>query len=183
MLEEIEKRIEEAYQRREEVLKQRRDILPLCQEGIKAIHQDNFQEAERKREKARELIEKCEKKLEEYPVLMDKALGKSYQEYAELYIVKSFLEEEKLPKIDVPDRYYLTGLGDAIGELKRFAIDKLGEGDIEAAEEMENKLEDLYTKFNRFSYPNSMVNNLKRKQDVARKVINDLHDNIISAKI
>lgn len=183
MLNRIRENLENAYQKREEVLKKRRGILPLCQEGIKAIHQNDLQEAERKRRKALELIEECEEILEGHPVLLDKALGKSYQEYAELCIVKNYLEKEELPEIDVPDRYYLTGLGDAIGELKRYAMDKLGEGDIEAAEEMESELEDLYVKFNRFSYPNSVVNNLKRKQDVARKVINSLHDNIVSAKI
>lgn len=183
MLDRIKEDLEDAYQKREKVLKKRRDILPLCQEGVKAIHQGDFQEAERKREKAFELIGKCEEILEDYPVLLDKALGKSYQEYAELCIVKSYLEDGELPEIDVPDRYYLTGLGDAIGELKRYAMDKLGEGDVEEAEGVEKELEDLYTKFNGFSYPNSMVNNLKRKQDVARKVINDLHENIVSAKI
>ncbi len=183
MLDKIEKELEDAYEKREEVLKKRRDILPLCQEGIKAIHQENFPGVEKKKKKAHRIIKECEEILEGRPVLMDKALGKSYQEYAELCIVKSYLEDKELPEIDVPDRYYLTGLGDAIGELKRFAMDKLGEGDIETAEEMKRRLENLYVKFNRFSYPNSMVNNLKRKQDVARKVINDLNDNIVSAKI
>ncbi len=183
MLEDIEEKLEKAYQKREEVLKKRRDILPLCQEGVKAVQKGNLQEAEEKKKKAWSIIRGCESELEGNPVLLDKALGRSYQEYAELCITKRFIEERELPEIDVPDKYYLTGLGDAIGEIKRVGMDRLAEGDIKGAEEIEKDLENLYEELNRFSYPNSVVPNLKRKQDVAQKVINDLHDNIVSAKI
>ncbi len=183
MLDKIEEELEEAYEKREKVLKERRDILPLCQEGVKHIHQNEFEKAEEKKKESERIIKKCEEKLEKYPVLKDKALGKSYQEYAELCILKNYLEKRKLPELDVPPKYYLTGLGDAIGELKRHAMDKLGEGKINEAEDMEKELEKLYVKFRKFSYPNSVVPNLKRKQDVARKVLNELHENIVSAKI
>ncbi|MFW5902342.1 MAG: hypothetical protein ACOCTT_00430 [archaeon] len=183
MLNKIKEELEKNYQKREKVLKKRRNILPLCQEGVKCIHNNEFEKAEKKRKKAQKILNECESELKESPVLKDKALGISYQEYAELCILKEYLEKRNLPKIDIPPKYYLTGLGDAIGELKRHTMDKLGEGNIKEAEEIEEELEKLYTKFKRFSYPNSIVPNLKRKQDVARKVLNDLHDNIISAKI
>jgi len=183
MLEKIKKELENAYLKREKILKKRRDILPLCQEGVKHIHQGEFQKAEDKKQEAKNLLKECEDELKEHPVLKDKTLGKSYQEYAELCIVKKYMEDGKIPELDVPPKYYLTGLGDAIGELKRAAMDKIGEGKIKEAEKIEDELEKLYTKFKRFSYPNSIVPNLKRKQDVARKVLNDLHENIVSAKI
>lgn len=183
MLDKIKEELEKSYLEREEVLKKRRDILPICQEGVKHIHQNEFGKAEEKRKEAQTLLKKCEAQLKEHPVLRDKVLGTSYQEYAELCIVKEYLEKRKLPKLEIPPKYYLTGLGDAIGELKRYAMDKLGEGNIKEAEKIEKELEELYTKFKRFSYPNSIVPNLKRKQDIARKILNDLHDNIISAKI
>ena len=183
MLEKIKKELENAYLKREKILKKRRDILPLCQEGVKHIHQDEFQEAEEKKQEAKKLLKECEDELKEHSVLKDKALGKSYQEYAELCIVKKYMEDGEIPELNVPPKYYLTGLGDAIGELKRVAMDKIGEGKIKEAEKIEDELEELYTKFKRFSYPNSIVPNLKRKQDVARKVLNDLHENIVSAKI
>lgn len=183
MLDEVERELEKAYGRREEVLKIRRDVLPLCQEGVREIHLGNFKKAEEKRKKALSIIKDCEGKLSDHPVLKDKALGKSYQEYAELCILRNFLEHGELPELDVPPKYYLTGLGDAIGELKRHAMDKLGEGKIEEAEKIKKELEELYVSFRRFSYPNSVVPNLKRKQDVARKVLNELHENIVSAKI
>lgn len=185
MLEEIKEDLEEAYQKREEVLKKRRNVFPLAQEGVKALLRGNIRKGKEKEEEVKSIIEECEDLLKDHPVLMDKSLGKGYQEYAELVIVREFVLNglEELPDLKMPGKYFLTGLGDAIGEIKRIGINELAEGNLERAEEIERILEEIYSEFNRFRYPNSIVPGLKRKQDVARKVINSLHDSIVSAKI
>lgn len=185
MLKELKEDLEDAYQKREEVLKKRRGVFPLAQEGVKSLLRGDIERGKEKEKELKEIIDECEKLLQDYPVLKDKSLGKSYQEYVELVLVREFIENglKDIPKLNVPIKYFLTGLGDSIGEIKRIGIDELAEGNIERAEEIEKKLESIYEEFNKFRYPNSIVPGLKRKQDIARKVINSLHDSIVSAKI
>lgn len=183
MLEEVKEDIEEEYLQREEVLKKRRAIIPICQEGVTKSLRGELEEAEGKRKEALKILRECERELEGYPVLIDKLLKQSYQEYAELKIVKNYIDKGSITKAEVPSKYYLTGLLDAIGEIKRHGMNKLGEGEINEAEEILRDLEDIYLEASKFSYPNSIVPGLKRKKDVARKVINNLNENIISAKI
>ena len=110
-------------------------------------------------------------------------LGSAYQEYAELMTYLSVVRTGKLPRVAVPAEYYLTGLGDAIGELKRYALELLAKGKRKEAEELYESLEDLYAEYASLAYPGSIVPGLKRKQDVARKVLNDLRETLAKTKI
>ncbi len=183
MLSDVREELEEVYGKREEVLRRRRGIVPACQEGVIYSLRGDVEGAEEKRREAIKLIRDCERVLEGFPALKSKLLGSGYQEYAELVILQGYIENGEVPDVDVPGVYYLLGLLDAVGEIKRYAMLKLGDGDLETAEVILRDLEDIYSEVNVFSYPNSIVPGLKRKKDVARGVINDLSRNIVSAKI
>ena len=183
MLKKIKKELDTVVNAREKAIRLQRDIIPLCADAIKAVHGGRIKTAESKLKNAEKKIRQAEAILKGQQAIINSILGTCYQEYAELSILISYLKGKGLPTLKIPLQYYLTGLGDAIGELKRYGLDLLAKGKIKEAEKLEKELEDLYHEYRALNYPNALVPGLKRKQDVARRVINDLHDVISSAKV
>ncbi len=100
-------------------------------------------------------------------------VSNALQELCEAAIILSIINEEGLPEpkdLNATDTAYLLGMGDAIGELRRFALDALRGGDIENASEYLEKMERFYEVLIRFNYPNALVS-IRRRQDVARGLI------------
>jgi translin len=183
MIKTIEKELEKMYNARERAFKIQRAIVPLCAQSIRDVQKGAYRQAERNIKKIKKLINSCEKILQNYPDLQLVVLGDAYQEYAELSIFLSYVKRKKLPKIDVPPRFYLLGLGDAIGELKRVGMELLSRHKIKEAERLKDELEDLYYQFSRKTYPSSIVPGLKPKQDAMRRVLNDFADSIRTHKL
>jgi len=83
------------------------------------------------------------------------------------------LEHESLPgpkELGLTDTAYLLGLGDVVGELRRFALEHLRRGNVTLASAFLEKMERILDALMRFDYPTALVA-LKRKQDVARSLI------------
>lgn len=183
MLKNVKKELDAVYSAREKALKVQREIVPLCSNAIKDLHQNRRASAIKKLQKIKRKIKQVEGILKRYPEIVNSVLGAAYQEYAELSIFLTYTSTGKLPKLNVPAKYYVLGLGDAIGELKRQGMELLADHKIEQAVKLEKHLEDLYFKFADFNYPQSVVPGLKHKQDVARKVLNDFHNQILAYKL
>lgn len=182
-LKNIKKELQEIQDLREKAIKIEREIVPICAQAIRDIQKNKYNEAGVKISRIREKINKCEKILNGHPEIIVNILGPAYQEYAELAIFLSYIKKRKLPKLNIPAKFYLLGLGDAIGELKRVCVEYLAEGRIDEAEKLADKLEDLYFELSQHVYPNAIVPGLKRKQDIARKVLNALYNQIITHKL
>ena len=183
MLQKTKKQLEKKFTAREKALKLQREALPLCSAAIRNIHKNKISAAKQKIGKIRGLIKKMEHILKTHSDMKGPVIGIIYQEFAELMIYQSILETGKLPKLNIPEKFFVTGLSDAIGELKRYCLDLLAQNKLKEAEKMESQLEDLYYELSSLNYPNSIVPGLKRKQDVTRNVLNELHKQILSYKL
>src|SRR5207245_6946928 len=90
------------------------------------------------------------------------------QEAGEAVLVQAMLEHESLPgpkELGLTDTAYLLGLGDVVGELRRFALEHLRRGNVTLASAFLEKMERILDGLMRFDYPTALVA-LKRKQDV-----------------
>ena len=97
----------------------------------------------------------------------------SLQEAAEAAIVHSMVKGERLPHPDdlaVTYPAYLLGLCDSVGELRRFALSALKEGNYEEAEDRLESMERIYLAISQLHYPKAIVA-VKSKQDQARGII------------
>jgi len=95
------------------------------------------------------------------------------QELAEAAIVLALLRGEDLPEPDelnIPGQAYLMGFADAIGELRRFALESLRQGKVAEAEAYLETMEEMFLVIMRFDYPDAIVS-IRRKQDIARSVL------------
>ena len=183
MLKKVKKELDAMYLAREKALKVQREIVPLCSSAIKDLHHNRRAPAMKKLQKIKSKIKKVEGILKKYPEIVNSVLGAAYQEFAELSIFLTYTSTGKLPELKIPAKFYVLGLGDAIGELKRRGMELLAEHRIKQALALEKKLEGLYFEFADFNYPNVVVPGLKHKQDIARKVLNDFHNQILAYKL
>ncbi|MFA5772704.1 MAG: translin family protein [Thermoplasmata archaeon] len=106
------------------------------------------------------------------------------QEYCEAHILASIIGNKNLPtpkELMVPHVAYVAGMGDAIGELRRFAVNSLKDENTEKAEKYLSIMEDLYDALNSVGHYNS-ISPIRRKLDIARALIEKTKSEVITAK-
>ena len=71
-----------------------------------------------------------------------------------------------MPPVD-----YVLGLGDVVGEFRRLALDALREGDVKKGEECLQTMDEIYIELMALDEAYMLVPGLRRKSDVARRII------------
>ncbi|WP_456481375.1 hypothetical protein [Methanopyrus sp.] len=152
-----------------------RDLHKLSSEAVYDVHRGDLEGAREKLDEAAELVSKLHDLLGDFPELLRTGFAENHlQEYAEAEILYSIVKDRRVPSpddIDVSPRAYLLGLLDAVGELRRIVVDALRDGDLDRAGEFLKIMEEIYSLTMTFDYPRAVVPNLKRKQDVARSLL------------
>ena len=83
--------------------------------------------------------------------------------------------------IGVDDRAYLNGLGDAIGELRRFVLEALRYGDVERAGHYYHWMEEIFAALNSLHYTR-VSSELRKKVDVGRLLMERSLGDIVSIR-
>ena len=170
----ISKRLDEIDQDREVILKISRQIVRDCSIAIKSIHRGDFNAYEEKIKEIRDNHKKLLEIVKKKPEFFGSYTKTPEQEYIEAICLNAIINEQELPDPEtcvVSDVNYLLGLADVIGELRRFVLDKLRAGELEKLENLLEKMEDLYTYLFSLDYPKGITQDLRRKTDIARGLI------------
>lgn len=91
-------------------------------------------------------------------------------ELSECILLHRSIRDEKLPfpeEIGLTPRTYALGACDAVGELRRIALNRLITGNVDGALDIYRRMKDLFSIIDGLTYPSGMIQ-LKRKQDSAR---------------
>ncbi|RDD53777.1 MAG: hypothetical protein BA066_02780 [Candidatus Korarchaeota archaeon NZ13-K] len=102
------------------------------------------------------------------PIIQD-----SLQEIVEGIVLCRLLAGKRVPdhaELGVGAREYLLGVSDAIGELRRIALECMREGNVEMAEGLVSLMEGIYERIGSASFPDSLIP-LRKKADEARILI------------
>jgi translin len=105
----------------------------------------------------------------------------AFQELSEAFIVHAIKGRKPIPRpesIGVTNTAYLLGMGDSVGEFRRFALLALTKGNVKSASKYLNIMEELYQALMRFDYPHAIVA-IRRKQDIARSLIEKTRGDIL----
>ena len=105
-----------------------------------------------------------------YSGLYDAAL----QEYSEANIFLKLVEESRFVtprEINVTSVNYVLGLADVIGEYRRLTLDALREGNVRKGENCLQIMDEIYVELMAMDESYMLVPGLRRKCDVARKII------------
>jgi translin len=169
---ELERFLDEKERMREDMLRRSREVLKLSARTIAAMHRGAFVEGDALR--IRDITRSLREDLKDHKDIWHSgALENALQEAAEVAIVHAMVKGERLPHpddIDVTHPAYLLGLCDAVGELRRFALTALKEGDVARADGLLERMEQIYLVVMQFHYPSAIVP-VKPKQDQIRGII------------
>jgi translin len=180
--ERIESRMEEKDQVREVAIKSARAINRLSGSIVHLIHKG--EEVKPMMHEALDETHRLRSLLEDYPEMWESGLVEgALQELAEAAILLALVHDEDFPDPDdmgITGNAYLLGMADAIGELRRFALEKLREGDVGQATAYLDTMEEMFLVIMRFDYPDALIP-IRRKQDVARSLVEKTRGDIAVA--
>ena len=176
------KRLSELEKKRNKAMESSRIITRLTKNMIHAIHvRDDYAEiADDIRRDVEGLTDylKGEDSVLYLAVVQD-ALG----EYAEAFIFASVVKNGGIPSYEtlgISPQAWLMGLADSIGEMRRMVLTYLIDGDIDNARELFDRMDSVGDDVLSFDVPDAIVP-VRRKQDVARSIIEKTRSDITNA--
>jgi len=168
----IEKELDEKDTVREIALKSTRALVRMANRAIRAAHKGEDRSAYLKEMK--DELSSLLGLLSEHPDIYHTGfVENAFQEVAEAYVLDAILNGAELPSpryLGITSTSFLLGMGDIVGELRRFALDMMREGNLDEAVRFQQKMEDVYDELMRFHYPSALVS-VRRKQDIARSLL------------
>jgi translin len=175
ILNEARKELTEKDKIRENAQMDMRKTTSFSKQAILLVHQKRLKEAAKLIEKATETLSKLHNTSATHPdIIYGGMYNAALQEYSEANIfVKLVLESRFVtPKeINVPSTDYVLGLADVIGECRRWALDALREGNVKKGEKCLQTMDEIYVELMAMDESYVLVPGLRRKCDVARKII------------
>lgn len=177
-------RIDAKDEVRDRMLEAKREVTSKAREAVNLAHQDRFGDALDAYEQSLKQVGLIREDLKETIELWHSgAMRNSLQELAEAWAVLSlFGAKPTLPEEMVTPEALVLGVGDAIGELRRRALDALIAEDPAAAEARLEEMEALYEELRTIDVPSGLVD-VKRKVDVARTLVDKTRGKIALGRI
>ena len=172
---EVKEELKEKEKIRENAQVNMRKAISLSKQTILLVHQKRPEQAKKLIQKAAEIVSELHQMSATYPEIIYGGLfSAALQEYSEASIFLNLTEESKLiapGDINVPSVDYVLGLADVIGEYRRLALDALREGNAAKGEKCLKIMDDIYVELTALDETYMLVPGLRRKCDVARKII------------
>jgi translin len=175
MAEEIRKELAAKDEAREKMLPLCRDSIRYSSTAIRAVHRQEFSEAAKQIRSARQVLTEAEKAVAGYLELSNTgAVRDAQKELAEANITLALVTGKKLPKsreLDVDVAAYLNGMGEAVGEIRRYLLDSMRQGDLSRGEELLTLMDDIYSMLVTMDFPDALTGGLRRTTDMVRGVL------------
>ncbi len=169
----ISKSLRSSNESREFLIKNTRDVVILCSHSIIAAHKGDLRLAKQKIKKAEVALKKNQKKAKSD---FKKYLITPEQEFVEAHSFLAIVENKEIPSLKslkVSEEAYVLGLLDCIGELKRFVLDNIRNGQLKKADRIFNVMENLYQTLYPFAMYDKIVREARRKLDVNRVLVEE----------
>ena len=178
-LDSIANQIRQSFSAKDEV---REKAIPLCREvirqcsnAIRAVHRQEFDQAKEMLQSARNLLAEVEQTVNEYNEFNNTGFVRDAQkEFAEGSITLALVTGKTLPSPDelgIGGAAYLNGLGEAVGELRRYLLDSMRSGDLSRGEELLSAMDDIYSVLVTMDFPDAITSGLRRTTDMVRGVL------------
>jgi len=174
IVEGLRERAQGMHDAREAALVQCRRLGQLAAKSIRHVHRHQFAEAEALLEEAKAVAEGARAILRPFPELNPAYLHDTEKEMVEAAAVLAIVHDRPFPtptELGAQVMSYLNGMGEAASEVRRFALDEMRRGHVDAAERILKQMETVYEDLITFDYADSMTGGLRRTCDALRAVI------------
>lgn len=178
-LDEINNRIRQYFtdkdMAREKALRACRESIRHSANAIRAIHRRDYETCRELLKQDRAILDEANRLLTDYGDLRHSGfMHDSQKEYAEGNITLALVTGEELPapeELGVSNAAYLNGMGEAVGELRRFLLDSLRAGDFSLCEKLLSAMDDIYMVLITMDFPDAITYGLRRTTDVTRGIL------------
>lgn len=175
----IENHIMKLQAQKDRVMDLSRELIRLAGRSITMMHAGNMKSAVNALKKISFMAKKLKKEDSGFEYNSQQA----YQEYVEAAVLFSILGRRRIPsnkELGVDGISYLLGLLDTVGELKREAFESLRKNDINSANEYYNFMADIHDSLLPLRFSSSLINDFRKKQDVARIQLESVGSELLS---
>lgn len=160
---------------REIALPKARQVIRSSSVAIRAIHREKYEEATKHLDEAKGFLVEAQQALQSYPQIYYAGfLQDAEKEYSEGRATYALVTGTPLPDPDdigVGYPPFLSGLGEAMGELRRHILDIIRRGKLTEGERFLSIMDDVYYFLISFDYPDALTPGLRRITDLARSVM------------
>jgi translin len=160
---------------REKALRSCRRVIRHSADAIRAVHRQEQDNAKGLLDSAYELLRELNQDLAKHGRLLHSGFVHDAQkEFAEGYITLALIAGEGLPRpeaLGISNAAYLDGLGESVGELRRYILDSLRRGDFSRCEELLTIMDEIYGILITMDFPELLAHGLRRTTDAIRGII------------
>ena len=160
---------------RERALPKSRAAIRLCANAIRAAHRGEFDQSTRQLTEAGGLLRDMALDLREHQdIFYAGFVADAQKEYSEAALTSALMQRQQPPTPDVLGvewAPYLNGLGEAVGELRRYILDRMRQGRLEGCEELLADMDEIYSQLITLDYPDAITGNLRRTTDAVRGIL------------
>jgi translin len=170
---------------RERALVDSRALIRTCANTIRAVHRREFERAADMLAQAAAASARLADELRDYQDLYWAGYVQDAQkEYVEANVTYRAVRGEPLPTpadLGVAAGPFLNGLGEAVGELRRYVLDRLRRDDSEGCEALLQIMDDVYSLLVTVDYPDALTGGLRRTTDNVRGILERTRGDLTSA--
>lgn len=160
---------------REQALGLCRDAIRHAALTIRAIHRGEAHRARGLLSAVDDRLNQARAALEAHPDIFHAGFVHDAQkEYAEAALTVALVLGEPIPEpeaLGVGYAAYLNGMGEAVGELRRYLLDSLRGGDTDRGERFLAAMDEIYAVLVTIDYPDAMTAGLRHTTDVTRGIL------------
>ena len=161
---------------RENTLRRCREIIRYSAQSIRAIHRQEQSSAEELLNNAsRVLTEMHDEIINNHNDLLHAGfIHDAQKEFAEASITISIITSRPFPdpeSLHVSYAAYLNGMGEAVGELRRYLLDSLRRNDFSRCEEFLSTMDEIYSFLVTVDFPDAITHGLRRTTDSVRGIL------------
>jgi translin len=160
---------------REQALRWSRELVRTCANSIRAVHRHEYSAAEALIGEAHALNGQICVALADYGDLYWAGYVQDAQkEYVEATATLRAVQGQPLPtprELGVAAAPFLNGLGETVGELRRYVLDRLRRDDAEGCEALLQVMDDIYSLLVTVDYPDALTGGLRRTTDNVRGIL------------
>jgi translin len=160
---------------REKALRSCRQVIRYSAGAIRAVHRQEHDKAKQLLDSAHELVQELNHDLMGHGRLLNSGfIHDAQKELAEGCITLALVGGKDLPKPDtlgVSNAAYLDGLGESVGELRRYILDSLRRNDFSRCEELLGIMDEIYAILITMDFPELLAHGLRRTTDAIRSII------------
>lgn len=161
---------------RENTLRLCREIIRCSANAIRAVHRQEEGKAEQLLRSARASLRDLIRNIppEHNDLVYAGFVHDAQKEFAEASTTLAIVAGKSLPEpetLGVSYPAYLNGLGETVGELRRYLLDSLRRGDLSRCEGLLAIMDDIYATLVTMDFPDAITCGLRRTTDSVRGIL------------